>query len=111
MKKDATSEVYEWYEGRSGTGSYEKMLSYVLGNGGTVINDPEFFVAVVPGGGEVLDVILAYGDMEGIKRYAEYFCETRGYTKLRWSREVAGKHKSEHIYKAKSFYGKLRTTR
>lgn len=105
----AARRVYYWYEEKNGPGSYEGMVCYVLSKDGVIVQTPLFYLALVHEGDDTLEVILGYGDMEEIKKFAEYYCETHGITKLKWSREVVGKRKGDKIYPAKSFYGKLRT--
>lgn len=109
--KNAARRAYYWYEEHSGEGGYERMIAWVLGRNGTIIQDERFFIAVAPYDEETMDVVFAYGEMDDMKRFAQYYCETYGYNKLRWTREIAGKHKSNKTYLARDFYGKLRTNK
>lgn len=93
---NACGMAYEYLNARY-TGGYVQLVQDVLDAGGVLIQEPAAFLACLIAG-EECHVIFGCGEVRRMMQFAAACAPVYGYTRVRWEREICGKHKTSSIY-------------
>ncbi len=94
------TQAYEFLEAAE-PGGYERMLNDLYDCGGTLVENPEFFLAFVVRE-RVAMVVFACGNLRKLLAFAHANKAVFGYEAVEWARQLCGnKHKSFHRYSMK----------